>query len=162
MLQKDIKIPIMIGVILYGIALLIDLGGVLLQKSVFELMGASYELLALKDNIFPLLTVYQIVVMAMYSAFLLIMFRYKGADRRTVGIVMIVVYCIISVSYPFINIADKWFTSHLKGAKELAALGTLESYITMFTSPFTTVAAVFVLIAIGRYGIMIKSEKIPK
>ena len=158
MLQKDIKIPIMIGVILYGIAMLIDLGGVLLQKSVFELMGAPSELLSLENNIFPLLTVCQIVVMAMYSAFLLIMFRYKGADRRTVGIVMIVVYCIINVSYPFFNIADKWFTSHLKGAKELAALGTLESYITMFTSPFTTVAAVFVLIAIGRYGILNKSE----
>ncbi len=147
-----------VGVILYGIALLIDLGGVLLQKSVWELMGAPTELLSLKDIIFPLATIYQIAVMVMYAVFFLIMFRYKGSDRRTVGIVMIVVYCIVSISYPFINIADTWLTAQLKGENELVALGTLESYITMFTHPFTVVSTAFVLISIGRYSLN-KSEK---
>lgn len=154
MLPKEIKIPITVGVIIYGIALFIDLFGVLFQKSVFTIMNAPYELLSLDENIFPLTSVYQMIVMIMYIIFMLIMFRYKGSAKRVAGIVMIAVYCVVSVSYPVFNMIDNRITALLKGAGELAALGTLNSYITAFTLPFTVVSSVFVLIAIGRYGVM--------
>ncbi len=158
MLQKDIKIPIMIGVILYGIALFIDLFGVLFQKSVFTIMNAPYELLSLDENIFPLISVYQMIIMIMYIIFMIVMFSYKGSAKRAVGIVMTAVYCVLSVAYPFIGNYVQMLAAKLKSSLELAAVSGLTSYISMYTSPFVIVSSVFIIIAIGRYG-MIRTDK---
>ena len=88
-MTKEVKIPMIIGIVLYGIALIIDLIGVFAQKAVFDFMGASG--IHLDSLFFPFTTVCQIIVMAMFISFFLVMLFYKGHARRVAGIVMIVV-----------------------------------------------------------------------
>lgn len=153
MLQKEIKLPMIIGIILYGAALLIDLIGVLIPDIAYALMGTSFLKGSFDGFIFPLYTLFQIIGMIMLIVFYLAMLKYKGNDKRVVGIVLIVIYCVISVVLPYFEISESQFYALSYGENGLAAFGTLRSYITLFTRPFTTVSTVFVFIAIGRYGI---------
>ena len=59
MKTKEVKIPMIIGIVLYGIALIIDLIGVFAQKAVFDFMGASG--IHLESLFFPFTTVCQII-----------------------------------------------------------------------------------------------------
>ena len=158
MSDKKIRIPVITGVILYGIALIIDLGGIFFQRSVIMIMGGGPESANIDTFIFPLSTVLRIIVMIMYIVFMLVMLKYIGAYRQVAGILMITVYCIVNISSPFIDILDNALTSRLKGADELAALSAINSF-KIFTSPFAVVASVFILIAIGRYGISTENQE---
>ncbi len=152
-MTKEVKIPMIVGVMLYGIVLMIDLLSVIFQKSVFESMNAPDEILNLEKSVFPPGFVNIIIVMIMLVAFLLIMFRYKGSSRRNVGIAMIVIYCITGIISPYINMIETIITTKQQGARELSAITTLSTFSNLVTSPFATVSTVLVLIAIGRYGI---------
>lgn len=151
MLSKEIKTPMIVGTILYGIAVLIDLCSVFAQHAVFPLYAdfGSY----LTELVFPFISVQHIIVMVMLAAFLLIMLKYRGNSRKTAGIAMIVVYCIIGIGSPYLSALSTIFTAKLKGAKYLAAESALNQFITAVTTPFTIVGAVFVIIALGRYVI---------
>ncbi len=158
MLKKEIKIPMITGVILYAVALIIDLTTVIMQRNVYRLMESDSLTYAFKESVFPLISVYQIVVMVMYILFMIVMFSYKGSAKRAVGIVMTAVYCVLSVAYPFIGNYVQMLAAKLKSSLELAAVSGLTSYISMYTSPFVIVSSVFIIIAIGRYG-MIRTDK---
>jgi hypothetical protein len=153
-MTKEVKIPMFVGIILYGIALLIDLIGVLIPDLAYVTMGATY----LKDHfngfIFPSVTIFQIIGIIMLITFYMVMQKYNGPEKRIVGIIMIVIFCVINVVQPYIRIAETQAYASFSGEKGLSALTTLESFIAMFTQPFTLVSTVFVMIAIGRYGII--------
>ncbi|MBP5605726.1 MAG: hypothetical protein J6X60_09325 [Ruminiclostridium sp.] len=128
-----------------------------MQKSVFRIMGSDYLTMNFDKFVFPLYSVFQIIVMIMYIIFMVVIFKYKGSYRKLAGILMIVVYCIVNVASPFINVLDRFLTSKLKDSEELSALSAIDSFM-IFVSPFTVVASVLLIIAIGRYGIS-KSEQ---
>ena len=121
-------------------------------------MGSDYLTMNFDKFIFPLFSVFQIIVMIMYIIFMIVMLKYKGAYRKLAGILMIVVYCIVNIVSPFINVLDRFLTSKLKDSEELYALSAIESFM-IFVSPFTVVASVLILIAIGRYGISKEGHK---
>ena len=58
MLKKEIKIPMIVGIILYAVALIIDLIIVIMQRDVYNLMGSDSLTLLFKESIFPLISVY--------------------------------------------------------------------------------------------------------
>ena len=155
-MKKEVKIPMIVGMILYGIALIIDLVSVFAQKAVFDLMGVT--VIHLSSLAFPFITVCQIAVMAMFIAFWLVMRYYKGSGRRAAGIVMIVVYCVVNIAMPFIDIQVTRMTAIFQGEEGLAAVSSLKNFIGSFTSPFVTVSTVLLFIAIGRYGIISKEN----
>lgn len=153
MLAKEIKRPITAGVILYGIELLIDVMSVLFQGSVYELFGGNHIAENLDNPIFPLITIYQIVILAMLAFFCLVIHKYNGTLERIVGIVMIIFYCIIAISYPYISVADTRAIAETQNAWALSAANTLNTSIGIFTLPFATIATALAFIAIGRYGV---------
>lgn len=147
-----------VGIILYGVALIIDLIGVLMPDLAYDLMNAPFLKGSITAFIFPLSTVFQIINIALLIAFYLIMHKYKGSEKRVIGIVFIIIYCVINVILPYALNTESQSYALLYGENVLAALGTLRTYINIFTHPFTTVSIVFVLIAIGRYGIIKKEN----
>ncbi|MBQ9482965.1 MAG: hypothetical protein IJU82_02135 [Ruminiclostridium sp.] len=155
-MTKEVKIPMIVGIILYAAALLIDLIAVFAQEAVFDFMGASN--LRLDSLFFPYITVCQIIDMAMFIAFYLVMLTYKGSERRVVGIVMIVVYCVTNAAMPYIEIPVNQVIAGFQGADGVSASATLKNFISISTSLFVIVSTVFVLIAIGRYGIIKKEN----
>ena len=153
-MTKDIKIPMIVAIVLYGVALLIDLCGVILQKWVLVFMGAPGSLEFSDGFVFPITTVFQIICMIMYIVFFLIMLRYKGSEKRIIGIVMIVIYCVLTVLPPYIQTAVTRFDAVLgESVGYVITTATLTSFRSMFITPFTTVSTVFLMIAIGRYSI---------
>ena len=143
-----------VGIILYGIALLIDLLSVLIPNIAYAAMGATYLKEHFYGFIFPSVTIFQVIGIIMLITFYMVMQKYNGPEKRIVGIIMIVVFCVINIVQPYIRIAEAQAYANFSGEKGLAALSTLESFISMFTQPFTIVSTVFVMIAIGRYGII--------
>ena len=155
-MTKEVKIPMIVGIILYGVALIIDLIGVFAQEAVFGFMGATG--IHLDGLMFPYTTVCQIIVMAMFIVFFLVMHSYKGSERRVVGLIFIIIYCVINVAMPFIEIPATQFVANTQGEYGVAALASLKNYIGLFTSPFVIVSTVLLFIAIGRYGIIKKEN----
>ncbi len=152
MLSKQIKTPMIVGTILYGIAVIIDLCSVFVQKSVFPLYAADIGLY-LDELVLPFVTIEHIIVMLMFAVFFLVFLKYKGKSRKAAGIAMIVVYCLIGIISPYISSIFTIISAKFKGADYLAALSALDQFIAATTTPFTVVATVFVIIAIGRYMI---------
>ena len=153
-MTKEIKIPMIVGIILYCVTIIIDLISVIIPGIAYDIMGSSFLKNQFNEFVLPSVTVFQTTGFIMLIAFYLIMLKYKGTEKRIVGIVMIVIFCVINIVQPYIGIVEKKFFSDLFGAEGLSALTTLESFISIFTHPFTLVSTVFVIIAIGRYGII--------
>lgn len=151
--MTNIKKMMTAGVILYGIAVLINLLCVLFQSSVFDFMNNHAVDINSDRLLFPLISIYQIVVLVFFSAFMLVMLKYKGSQERIIGIVMIVVYCIVAVTYPYISVAETWFTSLLGGEVVLVELTSLDAAIGFVTLPFVTVSSALMFIATGRFGV---------
>ena len=142
-----------VGVILYGAAVLISLLCILFQNAVFDFMNGYAVDLCLDRPVFPLIAVYQIIILLMLATFLLVMHKYRGTHKRVAGIVMIVVYCAFAIMEPYIYLAEDWVAAIFRGENELTAIVHLSTYLVTFTLPFTTVSAVLAFMAIGRYGV---------
>ena len=159
MFTSKIKIPMIIGIILYGIALLIDLLCVGLQRVLI-----SFQVTVTKEFIiFPFILVSHIAILLMYIIFLILMLKYRGSSRKTAGIIMIVIYSVVNVAYPYLIMLSNQISnatgSALYGTEYIVAKTALEWFIEVTTVPFTVVSSVFVLIAIGRYGISVKEPE---
>jgi membrane-anchored glycerophosphoryl diester phosphodiesterase (GDPDase) len=68
---------------------------------------------------------------------------------------MLVVYAIVRVLSPYIALLSNVILSR-KGAEYISAAGILTSTANIFTAPLTTIAAILVIVAVGRYGISSK------
>lgn len=153
MLVKEIKIPMIVGMALYGMALLIDLCGVFSPDTVYNIMIAPFLVGVVDEFIFPVTSVFQIIIMVMYIVFFMVMLRYKGRSRRTAGIIMAALYCSVSLVCPYVEALQTYIASQLHGAEYLSSLMTMRSFIGYYTSPFVTISTVLLLISIGRYGV---------
>ena len=146
MLQKNIKILMTIGVVVYAIALVIDIICVICQKSIVTgTMNISID-----NHIFPFVLGYQLTAFLMYIVFFLVILTYDGNSKRTVGIVMLVVYSIVNILNPYINMISNAISARL-GSEYLAVSSYLTGIISNITAPFVVVSTVLILIAIGRY-----------
>ncbi|MCR5121191.1 MAG: hypothetical protein K6B74_02090 [Ruminococcus sp.] len=152
-IPDKVKIPMIVSVLLYSQALMGDILCVLWQQSFYKHQNAPIG----NIFVFPTELVFQIIFMIMFSAFLIVMLKRKGISGRKTGIVMTVIYCVMIFAEPFVRYSVSTCTLSTLGVKYIEATTVLEKYITLYTSPFTTVSAVFLFIAVGRYG-MIKHE----
>ena len=138
-----------VGTILYGIAVILDLCSIIAQQVIFPLYADFGHYL--NEFVVPAVTIQQIIVMLMFIVFLLILLKYRGNSRKTAGIAMIVIYCLIGIITPYFSWLINILGAKFKGANYLAGLSALDNFIAAVTTPFTVVASVFVIIALGRY-----------
>ncbi len=147
-MDKRIKTPMIIGIVLQGLAVVIALGCYLLQ-------GALPTMSNLKtgETVFPDSMITMVITLLLHIITLLVMQTYEGESRRMIGGILAAAYCIVNVATPIISRITAFFDSR-KGAVFIAAKGVLASMISMLSSPFTIISLVFVLIAVGRYGVL--------
>ncbi len=148
MLAKEIKTPMIIGLILCGVAVLINLI-ITLGQSVFLGVVTTAQI---STKVIPSSLFVNLLILIMFGVFLFVMLTNKDDNRRTVGIVMTVFYLVFRFAASFAGIIEKRILVR-KGVEFFAALSSLESLVSMVTSPFLAISTVLVVIAIARYGI---------
>ena len=146
---KKVKTPMTIGLILYGVAFLITILCTLAQKLIFD-QGLTHDI---NRMVVPLNLFTQLIALLMVTIFWLVI-RTNGDNEanRSSGLAMIVVYCVENIILPYVSRIGTIFAARM-GSEYLGAVSVLEAYISMFTAPFCTVAAVLVIVALGRYTI---------
>ncbi len=146
-MDKRIKTPMIIGIILQALAFVIAFGCYLLQSSV-----AFVQNVKIGGKVFPDTLITIVIVLLLHIIALLVMQTYEGESRRLVAGALAAAYCVVNVVSPIASRIAAFFDSR-KGAEFLAAKSVLSSTISMLSSPFTFISLVFVLIALGRYGV---------
>ncbi len=149
-MDKRIKIPMIIGIVLQGVALLIAMGCYMIQESMKTMQGIKVG-----EKVFPDTITNIAIILVLHIIALLAMQTYEGQSRRLIGGLLAAAYCVVSVATPIIARITAVFDSR-RGAEFLAAKNVLASMISLFASPFTIISNVLVLIAVGRYGILDK------
>ena len=147
-MDKRIKTPMIIGIIIQGVALLIGFVCYLIQDGI-----ASMQRMKIGERVFPETLIQIAVILMFYIIILLVMQTYEGGSRRLVAGVLAAIYCVIGIVFPIILRITTIFDSR-KGVEFLAAKNTLAAVISLFTSPLNVVSLVLVLIALGRYGVL--------
>ena len=151
--DKSIEIPMTIGVILQGIGFIIYLICIFTQRSFYPSNISTTELIVPSDFII------QCVILLLYVVFMLAMFTTQSSSRRTLCVIMLIIYAIIRIVSPYISVLSNIILSR-KGSGYIAAAGTLSSRVGIITSPLTTVAAILVIVAVGRYGVISPSQNL--
>ena len=144
--DKSVGIPMIIGVILQGLSFIVYLICIFAQRSIYPAVINIQELIISFDFIVLC------IVMLLYIIFMLAILTSDTDSRRMLCIVMLVVYAIVRVVSPYISILSNVILSR-KGVEYISAVGTLTSTVNTFISPLTTIAAILVIVAVGRYGI---------
>ncbi|MCR5283327.1 MAG: hypothetical protein K6E18_08150 [Lachnospiraceae bacterium] len=145
MKDNRIRIPMIVAIVLQSIAALIGF-------LCYFMQGLLRPNVSISVKVFPINLVYILLILIFQVIIVLTMQTYEGESRRGVGIILTIVYCLCSVLMPYISIVANVFASR-EGVEYVAAQSTLGSSVSLFTSPFSTVATALTLIAIGRYGI---------
>ena len=149
MLDKRVRIPMLVGIGLYGFAIILSiLCSFNTQRILPIFRNLDYE-----GNIFPISIISTVVLLVLYIAFYAIMISSNGKNNRVIGVIMLVAYalpCVGSIftTYLWASIAAR------KGAEYLAAYSSINTAITIVTNPFISVASILILVAIGRFGII--------
>ena len=147
--DKSIEIPMIIGVILQGLGFLVYLICIFAQRSIYP------DRINVQGLIVPYDFVVLCIVLLLYIIFMLAIFTSNTDSSRMLCIVMLVVYAIVRVLSPYIALLSNVILSR-KGAEYISAAGILASTANIFTAPLTTIAAILVIVAVGRYGISSK------
>ncbi|MBR4713310.1 MAG: hypothetical protein IKP27_06510 [Paludibacteraceae bacterium] len=94
-----------------------------------------------------------LLVLIELAVFFMVMKRYKGNSRRLVGVIMIAVWVLL----PYVWMPFSFM--YLRGmyVAEIAKISGLDALLS-FLSPVTSVAGILVVIAIGRYGIIVPPQ----
>ena len=151
MLEKEVKIPMIIGTARYGLALVIGALGEIMQKQLLPLLF-THSL----DKTVPISILAPLFVrFLMIGVFMTVLLSYKGNARRVAGIIMLVVYSVIGIIVPFLSTIASVFMARSSEIECIAAYNELNSMIYMITSPITLVSSVLVLVALGRYGVIV-------
>lgn len=146
---KKVKTPMTIGLILYGVAFLITILCTLAQKPIFDLSIAH----DLNRLVVPLGLFTHLIVLLMVTIFWLVIRTNENSEaNKSSGLAMLIVYCVVNIILPYVSKIGTVFAARM-GSEYLGATSVLEAYISMFTAPFCTVAAVLVIVALGRYTI---------
>ena len=151
-MDKRIKTPMIIGIILQGLALVIAGGCSLMQESM-----ASMQNFKIGEKIFPDTLVTIAIIFLLHIIALLVMQTYEGESRRLIGGILAAAYCVVNIASPIISRITVIFESR-KGVEFVAAKNVLSSTISLFTSPLNLVSLMLVVIAVGRYGVMDREQ----
>ena len=94
-----------------------------------------------------------LLVLIELAVFFMVMKRYKGNSIRLVGVIMIAVWVLL----PYVWMPFSFM--YLRGmyVAEIAKISGLDALLS-FLSPVTSVAGILVVIAIGRYGIIVPPQ----
>ena len=147
-MDKRIKTPMIIGIVLQGLSFLIAFGCYLMQSSM-----NSMKNMAIGEKVFPDTLVTIAVVLLLHIIALLVMNTYEGESGRLIGGILAAAYCVVNVASPIISRITLIFDSR-KGVEFIAAKNMLSSTISLLTSPLNLISLVLVMIAVGRYGVL--------
>ncbi|MBR1470637.1 MAG: hypothetical protein IJ600_03225 [Lachnospiraceae bacterium] len=145
--DKAVKMPVIAGLTLQGLAVAGYLILIFVQKSFYP------ESLKVSELVIPFDFVLQCVVFLLYIIYMLAMQTTERSFGRTVSVIMIAVYTIIRIAVPYISTAGNVILAR-KGAEYIAASGVLASTATLVISPLVNIASVLVIVAVARYGII--------
>ncbi len=153
MLDKRVKIPMIAGIVVYGISILLSVLCALNTQAILPLFTTvEYE-----GNVFPHSILKSVVVLGLYIVFLVIMQAANGKYNRVIGIIMLVVYCIDGIVNLYGGFVENVIIAR-QGEKYLVAYSSMSTAISVVTAPFTLTAGVLIVVAIGRFGIIRKES----
>lgn len=144
--NKSIEIPMTIGVILHGIAVIIYLIGFFAQKAFYP-SEINVSRLVMPADFFMM-----IVNFLLYVIFMLVMLTTNGESNRTNCIIMIIAFAVIRIISPYVNMVSSLFNARM-GVDHVAAASIVSSTMNLIVSPFATIASILVIVAVSRYGI---------
>ena len=147
-LNKEIKIPMIVGIILYAITLLITVLITIFQRTFISIYHN------LSEDVFVISPVlYTTVInLLMLIIFYLVMKTYKGQSRRLAATIMIIVNIVVPTIFGFSSLFATYYYSR-KGQEYLAAMSGLNTSLSLGTTIFSSVSHVLVIVALARYGI---------
>ena len=148
MLAKEIKIPMIVGVALYGFAFFLILIITIGQRVFCKAFTPSQ----ITETVIPVTLFVNLLILIMFAVFLFVMKTNKDDNRRTVGIIMFIFFSVFRLISVFAGMLEKQIYARY-GQESLVAVSSVESVISIAASPFLFVATVLVVIAIARYGI---------
>ncbi len=147
-LDKNIKLLMIIGIILYAVVLLIDIFMIAIQGSILP-AGIGTQL---EGKIIPYTFYSHILVLIMYGVFMLVIASNKTDSRKTAGIIMLITYVVVNLILSLSSIIMNVLVSR-RGVEYLSGMNALTSYSSTIAEPFMLVSSMLILVAIGRYGI---------
>ena len=149
MLDKRVRIPMLAGIVVYGISIVLSVLCAVNTPAVVKLFSTmEYE-----ERVFPITIIGSFITLALYIAFYFIMRSCNGKSNRVIGIIMLVAYCLPSIGNYFLAIAGNVMAAK-RGLETIAALSSVSSAISIVTLPFTLAAGVLIVVALGRFGII--------
>lgn len=150
MLDKRVSVPMIAGIIFYGISVGLGFLCALNTESILKL----YTTVDYKENIFPFSLYFGVIVLALYIGFYFIMKSCNGKNNRVLGIIMLIAYGIPGIITTFSSMGEIVLSGRTKGAEYLAAYSAVNNALTFVRTPFMAVSSILVLVAIGRFGII--------
>ena len=153
MLEDNVKKPMVVGVILYGVVFLINVLCTLTQFKGGDLFLSEQFTEAHEARIIPASLFTSLVHLLMLVVFMMIMFTYKGESRRTLEVVMFVVYIVFGW---ILGIVSTYLANYIysrQGQEHLVAANAMSNIISIISTPFGTVSGILIVVAIGRYGV---------
>ncbi|MBR5419685.1 MAG: hypothetical protein IK115_00905 [Lachnospiraceae bacterium] len=149
MTENNVKIPLIIAVVLQGIALLVALTCVLTQESIIPALANGP---LIQRKIVPINFYIIVTELILQLGFLLTVFFYGGEARRGIAAVFAILKCVLSLSVLGLTMLTNVILAR-QGSEMLTAHSLVSSSISTSTLAFTVVSSALFFIALGRYGI---------
>ena len=150
-IDRNVKLPLIVGLIIQGIAVIIGLGFFVAQNSLVNTMiGTGAEN---KKTIFPLGLLSIIILLILHIITFLVIKTYEGNNRRMVEIFLVAAYCLRGLlSVGFTYLVNVLYYARL-GVETIAAASAINNLYSIIVTPICTISIFMVIIAIGRYGV---------
>ena len=146
-LPLSVIVPMLLSVLFYLIAVGIGYSVMENHRRIIE----TFTNLVYNQEQFPYSLRYMIVYLFVYILFMILMLTAKSYSRKRVGTLMLWLYCIMNCLLP---VVDRLviFDAYKRNNFYTAAAYELDSLITLSTHCFTVISTMFMLVAIGRFG----------
>lgn len=149
MLDKRVRVPMLAGIIVYGISILLSVLCALNTPMIVNIFSTiEYD-----GKVFPITIIGSLITLALYIAFYFIMNSSNGKHNRVIGIIMLIAYCLPSIGNFFLTMAGSVLAAR-QGVERIAVLSAVSQAINIVTLPFNLAAGVLIVVALGRFGIM--------
>ncbi len=146
-LPLSVKAPMFLSVLFYGIAVGFGYMVVDSHKTIIE----RFTNLVYNEEPFPYSLKFMIIYLFVYILFMILMLIAKSYSRKRVGRLLLGLYCLINC---FVPVVDRIviFDAYKHNYFYTAAVCELDALITLSTNIFTVISTMFMLVAIGRFG----------
>ena len=156
MTQKSYKVPAILGAAFYFLAVIVGVA----VTGIFYIVNASNGGYLKSGNMgIPSSLLGYITHFILYVIYMLIILFYKGEKRRLIEIIMFVVMGIVALIQSFSSFVLMRILLQTMGSMAYAASSSLNSTMTLFTSFFTALANLFMIIGIARFGVSHPEEE---